>query len=195
MFVKPYSPDRRWSADEYLAWESVQEFKNELIDNRVWLMLGAGLRHNTISINLMMTMHPTAEEKGFELLLSRMCLKVDPESTYVYPDLSLVQGEPQMSVRMNQHTFENPTVLFEILSPHTEAMDRGRKLDLYLQLDSLDAYFLVAQDKPLIEAHRRAGGEWRFSETAGLDSNLAIPALDCEIPLREVYRRVQFDHA
>ena len=52
MIVKPYTPDRLWSADEYLAWESEQEYKNELIDNCVWIMRGANVQHNVISSNL-----------------------------------------------------------------------------------------------------------------------------------------------
>ncbi len=53
MLVKPYMPDRLWSADEYLEWESEQPYKNELIDNRVWIMCGASSRHNLISASLL----------------------------------------------------------------------------------------------------------------------------------------------
>ena len=193
MYIKPYTPDRLWSADEYLAWESQQEFKNELIDNRVWIMCGADPRHNAISMSLMMTLHPTVEERDYTLLLSRMCLKVDPDSTFVYPDLSLVRGEPRMSVRLNQHTFEDPVVIFEIVSPSTHELDRGRKKELYLQLESLHAYILVSQDEPQVEVYKRAAGDWRHLEISGLDASLRIHLLDCEIPLSEVYRRVSFE--
>ena len=193
MLVKPYMPDKIWSADEYLAWESEQEFKNELIDNRVWIMCGANQRHNVISLNLMVALHPLAEERGYTLLWSRMCLKVDPDSTYAYPDMSIVRGEPKMSCRLNQHTFEDPVVIFEILSQSTEKMDRTRKKDLYLQLESLDAYILVSEEKPRVEMFRRQGDTWLYYECAGLDASLVIPALDCEIPLSEAYRQVRFE--
>ena len=92
MIVKPYTPDKLWSADEYLEWESEQEFKNELIDNRVWIMRGANLQHNTISINLIVALLPAARETGCSLLGSRMCLEIDPASTFVYPDMTIVRG-------------------------------------------------------------------------------------------------------
>ncbi len=193
MMVKPYSPDWLWSADEYLAWESEQEFKNELIDNRVWIMLGASLRHNRILTSLIGTLYPMVLDLDYQVFGSKMCLEVDRYSTFVYPDVAIVRGEPQMSCRFNQHTFENPTVLCEILSTHTEKLDRGRKKDLYLQLESLEAYILVAQDKPQVEMLQRHGERWRQLQFAGLDSSLRIPALDCEIPLSEIYRRVEFE--
>lgn len=195
MLVKPYSPDKIWSADEYLAWESEQEFKNELIDNRVWIMCGANQWHSAISVNLVMALHPLTEERGYTVLWSRMCLQVDPDSTYVYPDMSIVRGEPKMSCRLNQHSFEDPVVIFEILSEGTEEMDRGRKKELYLQLESLDAYVLVSEEQPRVEMYRRQGGAWLYEECAGLDSTLQITAPHCEIPLSEIYRQISFDRA
>ncbi len=192
MFVKPYSPDKLWSADEYLEWESEQEFKNELIDNRVWLMLGAGLRHASISVNLIVIFHHMFEERDFTPLGGRTCLQIDPESTFAYPDFMLFAGMPQEHFRFNQCFFKDPAVIFEILSPSTEEMDRGRKKALYLQLESLQSYILISQDKPLIEAHQRAGDEWRCETFAGLDANLLISAPECEIPLSSIYRELSF---
>ena len=195
MLVKQYMPDRLWSADEYLAWESEQPYKNELIDNRVWVMCGANKRHNLISINLMAALHPLADEQGYELLGSRMCLKVDPDSTFVYPDLTIVRGEPRMSCHLNQHSFEDPTLIFEILSQSTEKMDRTRKKDLYLQLESLQAYILVSQEESQVEMFHRQDDDWQYNVRAGLEANLPIQALDCEIPLSDIYRHVRLADA
>jgi len=195
MFVKPYSPDKLWSADEYLAWESAQEFKNELIDKRVWLMLGAGPRHASISTNLIFIFHHMFEERDFTPFGSRACLQIDPESTFVYPDFMLLAGMPQEHFRFNQCFFKDPTVIFEILSPSTEDMDRGRKKELYLRLESLQTYILVSQDKPLVEAFTRNADDWQHRVCAGLDASLVIPTPDCEIPLSEVYQQVSFADA
>ena len=193
MLVKPYMPDRLWSADEYLAWESEQPFKNELIDNRVWIMCGASRRHNVINVNLMAALHPLVDEQGYELLGSRMCLKVDSDSTFVYPDMTIVRGEPRMSCRLNQHTFEDPVIIFEILSPSTEMMDRMRKRDLYLQLESLQGYFLVSQDKPRIESYSRQGEGWFYQDWSGLAESLVIDAVSCELPLLDIYNKARLE--
>ena len=77
---------------------------------------------------------------------------------------------------------ENPTLLFEILSPSTERIDRKRKRELYLQIPTLSGYFLVSQDKPLIETHTRSSDDWQYREYSGLDATLVIPTPECEIP-------------
>lgn len=195
MFVKPYTPDKLWNADEYLAWESEQEFKNELIDNRVWLMLGAGLRHARISTNIMVIFHSMFEDRVVTPLGSRACLQIDPDSTFVYPDFMLLAGTPQEHFRFNQCFFKDPSVVFEILSPSTEDMDRGRKKELYLQLESLQTYILISQDRPLIEAYLRSSDDWHYREYSGLDATLVFPTPDCEIPLSEIYQRVSFTDA
>ena len=187
MVVEPYEPDKLWSADEYLAWESRQEFKNELIDNRVWLMLGANLQHNSISMNLMMALYRLVQKRGLMLFGGRMCLEVERQSTFVYPDMTIVPGEPNMSCRFEQHTFEDPIVIFEIVSPDTCEMDRGRKKDLYLGLPSLQAYYLIAQDEALIEAHIRQGAAWQYREWRDLDAAAEIITLDCQLPLSKIY--------
>ena len=87
---------------------------------------------------------------------------------------------------------ENPTLLFEILSPSTEKIDRNRKRELYLRIPSLSGYFLVSQDKPLIEAHTRKSDDWSLRIFSGMDATLVIPAPDCEIPLMEIYQQVRF---
>jgi Uma2 family endonuclease len=41
----------------------------------------------------------------------------------------------------------NPVVVVEVLSPRTEAYDRGKKFDLFRSLESLRDYILVASDR------------------------------------------------
>ena len=193
MLVKPYVPDKIWSADKYLEWESAQPYKNELIDNHVWVMCGASRRHNLISVNMMTALHPLLDEQDYTLLGSRMCLKVDPDSIFVYPDLTIVRGEPRMSRRLNQHIFEDPTLIIEILSPSTKKMDRTRKRDIYLQLESLQAYILVSQEEPRIESYSRQEDGWLYQDWSGLDAILELEAIDCEILLKDIYGQLRFD--
>ena len=37
---------------------------------------------------------------------------------------------------------ENPTLLFEILSPSTERIDRSRKREQYLKIPTVSGYYL-----------------------------------------------------
>ena len=131
--------------------------------------------------------------KGCEVYASKMRVQVDRAATYTYPDIIVVCGEPRFRSDLSQDTLENPTLLFEILSPSTELIDRNRKFRQYLQLESLQAYFLVAQDKPLIESYTRQGDDWLYRSWSGLDATVEIDTLDCAIPLEDIYSSLRFE--
>ena len=184
--------ERLMSAEEFLLWEREQPFKYELINNRTYPLPGSSPSHNLINFDLAFAIRSRLENQGCKVFGIDIQLQVDRASTYTYPDVIAVCGEAQFRLDLSPPMLENPTLLFEILSPSTESRDRNQKLDRYLEIPSLTGYFLVAQDKPLIEAHQRAGDDWRCETFAGLDASLEISAPACEIPLSEVYRQVIF---
>lgn len=185
--------ERLLSVNEFLEWESRQTFRHELINGRVIDMPGASRSHNRIVLSLASALEYRLERMGCEIYAVEVGVLVNLEGTYTYPDVIVVCGEQRVRAEAPQTSLENPTLLFEVLSPSTEMYDRNQKREQYLQIPSLAGYFLVSQDKPLIEAHLKSGDALLRHEYAGLESSLLIPALDCEIPLSEVYRRVPFE--
>jgi len=96
----------------------------------------------------------------------------------------------------------NPTVIVEVLSPSTEAIDRGDKLHRYRRwLPTLTDYVLVAQDRPLIDHYQRTPTgspapqeqrRWELETLEGLDALLHLPSIACTVSLSEVYERIVF---
>ncbi len=81
-----------------------------------------------------------------------------------------------------------------MLSPTTEAYDRGAKWVLYRGLASLQEYILVSQDKPLVEQYvRQDDGSWKFTATEGVEASLFLPSLGCTLSLAEVYDQVTLE--
>ena len=72
-------------------------------------------------------------------------------------------------------------------------MDRGRKKDLYLQLESLRTYILISQHMPRVEAYTRREDGWHFRLLSGLEESLEIEEPACVLPLAEIYLKLQFD--
>lgn len=110
---------------------------------------------------------------------------------FTYPDVVVVCGEPRLA---DEHldTLLNPTLLIEVLSPSTEAYDRGKKFEHYRTIESLAEYLLVAQDEPRIEQFvRQPDGHWLFTAIAGLPATILLPSIRCELSLSEVYDKVQ----
>ena len=48
----------------------------------------------------------------------------------------------------------NPKVIFEVLSPSTEAYDRGAKFRRYRSIASLEEYVLIASEEFVVEVYR-----------------------------------------
>jgi Uma2 family endonuclease len=84
----------------------------------------------------------------------------------------------------------DPMVVFEVLSPGTEARDRYEKWDRYKELPSLRHYVLVHRDRPLITVRSRQGDRWTGEIIEGLDRVFALSAIDFEMALAAVYEDV-----
>ena len=150
--------ERIWPADEYLAWESEQSTKFELIDNYIVAMSGASRAHNIITVNITASLYFQLRKKPCEVYQADMRVQAEGESSYTYPDVVVVCGEPKFRHDTNPETLQNPTLIFEALSPSTEDIDRGRKFAQYLQLPSLEGYFLVSQGQAQSRILHSAGG-------------------------------------
>lgn len=84
----------------------------------------------------------------------------------------------------------NPTVIFEVLSPSTESVDRGAKLSSYRRIESLMHYVLVSQDEPRVEVYtmQMDSNSWTRDVATGLEAQISLPAIGVELKLADVYR-------
>jgi Uma2 family endonuclease len=80
-----------------------------------------------------------------------------------------------------------------VLSPSTEAFDRGDKFVRYRHLESLTDYVLVASERMQIEHYVRQEDEsWNLKEYHQPGDRLPLASIGCELPLAEIYERVSF---
>jgi Uma2 family endonuclease len=109
------------------------------------------------------------------------------------PTSSSFCGEPEYH-DTHKDIVLNPKAIFEVLSPSTEAFDRGEKFTrLQTCNPTLTDYVLVSQDRPQIEHYtRQADGEWTYRLHLGLESSVALPSIGCTLKLADVYDRVAF---
>lgn len=182
-----------FTADEYLALERNSEVRHEYLDGFVYAMAGESPEQSTTCFNLAGIIHAQLRDKpcrGFSL---NMKVRTSPSGLYAYPDLSVVCGEPVYHDE-RRDVLVNPTVIFEVLSPSTEAYDRGEKSLRYrTQIESLQDYVLVSQDRPRLEHYtRQPDGTWTSEEVNGLEGVLRLSSIECQISLNEVYERITF---
>jgi Uma2 family endonuclease len=87
----------------------------------------------------------------------------------------------------------NPSLIVEVLSPSTEAYDRGEKFTHYKSIESFREYILIAQHRPHATHYfKESDGRWIHEEVNELGAHLRIMSLDCELNLRDVYENVEF---
>jgi Uma2 family endonuclease len=184
--------EKLYSPQEYRALERAAECKSEYVEGRIYAMAGASREHILITFNIGRSLGNQLANRPCEIYPSDMRVKSAAARNYRYPDIAVVCGAAQFEDH-RADTLLNPTLLVEVLSPSTEASDRGEKFAEYMRIPSLREYLLVAQDRPRIDHYARQGAGWLLTVAEGLDAVLTLDAIGCALELREVYRRVLDD--
>ena len=185
------NPKTHVTPEEYLEFERTSEYKHEYYKGEIFAMTGASARHNTINFNTGVTLGAQLKGTRCRGYANDQRVKIPATDLYTYPDLAIVCGEP---VYEQSDTLTNPALIVEVLSPSTQDYDRGQKFDHYRKLPSLAEYLLIAQSRcHVIHYARQSENTWLMSEYDDLQSVITLPAINCRLPLADVYDRVEFD--
>ncbi|HWE00776.1 MAG TPA: Uma2 family endonuclease [Tepidisphaeraceae bacterium] len=157
-------------------------------------MAGGSEPHSLISVNLIGELRNRLKGNPCAVYDPNMRLKVMATGLRTYPDASVYCGGREYdSEDMFRLTLTNPTFIFEVLSLSTEVYDRGMKASHYRRIESLKALVLGSQDMPRVEVYCRQGdGTWALRELEGLSEALKLPMIGVELPLSEIFDRVDF---
>jgi len=187
--VKEPAPKYNYiSRDEYLAMERTADEKHEYYDGYVVDMSGARLRHNQVAANLYVAIGSYLEGKECQLLPSNMRVSTPNRDAYIYPDATIVCGEPELEDDQFD-TLINPVVVFEIFSPSTSKNNVGYKLIWYQHIPSLKEYIMIDTKKRFVQAVRKqTDGAWRFEDITAPDGELYIPTIQFRVTFNDIYR-------
>jgi len=185
-------PIQRYTPEQYLEIDRHAEFKSEYLNSEIFAMAGASRAHNLISGNIFIAFSLQLRTQPCETYMNDMRVQTSPAGLYTFPDVVVVCGQPQFR---DDHadTLLNPTVIVEVLSPTTEAFDRGEKFAQFRRLPSLTDYLLVSQTQPRAEHFARTpDGLWLLSEADGPQAQIALPSIGCTLLLSDLYNKVPF---
>lgn len=194
---------RHYSVEEYFQIEEQSDEKYEYWDGVLvplrepLAMAGGSYEHGVIAANIVRAFGNRTLGGPCQVLGSDVRIKLARSTRYVYPDASIVCGQPQFDPKDRRHgTISNPRVLVEVLSPSTQAFDRNEKMQGYLQIESLEEYLMVSQSQPRIEGFfRQDGGTWLFTPVEGVDASLLVRSMKFDVPLREIFLNIEFPAA
>ncbi len=185
-------PIQSMTVAEYLTLERSSQERHQYYLGEIFAMGGASRSHNRITSNIGALLNIAFQNRSCEEFVADMRVRVSRTGLYTYPDIVALCGPPQFD-DAHKDTLINPQVIFEVLSPSSELFDRGKKFQLYRELDSLCDYILVAQDRVALEHFRRGdGNDWIMQPLHSANQTLKIISLGVELPLAEIYRKVEF---
>lgn len=184
------------SADEYLVWESQQEEKYEYENGKIIAMTGGTVPHSQIPANLAALFIPHLRGKGCKVSVSDAKVLVRSRK-YYYPDVVVSCDDRD---RFSRDFLQYPVLIAEVLSPTTEARDRGIKQQSYMAIDTLQAYVLIDSERPIVEVYQRHSDRaWEYQSIAieqttfeKDDPLIQITSIDLQFPLSALYENVDF---
>ena len=186
--VKPASSGLKLTYDDFVLFPD-DGMRHELIDGEHYLTPSPNMRHQQISMNLVLLIgnwlegHPAGRlfHAPFDVVLSKYDV-VAPDLLYVSKERSNVLTTPNVQGA--------PDLVIEIGSPSTRRRDETIKRRLYERSDVLE-YWIVDPDIELVRVYRRSGESFarpiELSREAGdVLSPSLLPGL--ELPLARIFR-------
>ena len=185
-----------FTPEEYITLErkailDAETVRSEYMNGKIIGRSSSNWAHNLIAGNIVAGLYTRLGNSECLAFANEMRVSIPSANSYFYPDVGVVCGEPRFEDNIFD-TLLNPIVIVEVLSPSTEAYDRGEKFSHYRQLQSLREYILVSQDKVCVEHYVRQTEQWVLTDFQELEQHLPLTSIQCELPLREIYERVSF---
>lgn len=167
----------------FLAWLDRREERYELVRGRVVMMVNATRAHGIIVMNLASLLRAQLDLRQWTVI-AEFGLDAGPR-TLRFPDIVVDRAGGAAT----DLTATAPVLAAEVLSPSTAAIDLGDKAAEYLQLPSLFAYLVLAQDEA--KAWLWLRGEYGFPAgpevIVGEDEIIRVAALGLDLPLKDIY--------
>jgi Uma2 family endonuclease len=188
-------PKTYMTAEEYLAWEELQETKHEYLNGmvyEVYAMAGAKDAHVTITLNVASLLKAHLRGTPCRTYIADMKLQADEDSAYFYPDV-FVTCDPRD--RISEYHKSYPKLIVEVLSPSTAGYDRGDKFAAYRKMPSLEEYVVIDPAKLTVDLFRkREDGLWVLYPSEGQNA-VEFASIGLSASFADLFEDVQVEDA
>lgn len=184
-------PTQKYTLEEYLALERQSEIRYEYWAGEVFALSGGSLNHDLLAGNVYNSLFNQLAGRNCRVFTINLQIKVPAAAPYRYADGSVVCGQPETEEFNGNDLLVNPSLIWEVLSPSTEAYDRGDKFTYYKSIPSFTEYLLIAQHR-LHVTHflKQTEKEWLQQEYNDQSETITLASVNCKLPLSEIYRDV-----
>jgi len=179
---------RKMTVEEYFQLDRDPTTRYEYIEGYAVAMSGGSVAHEWIAKNLIREMDRHLQSNPCQSHTSDMKLFIPATGSYFLPDVTVSCDE--YDNRMDTQAIRSPRLVVEVLSPSTEADDRGYKFYYYRTLPSLQEYVLVSSRYQFVEIFRRQSDETWSYQAYRPGQAVKFESLEIELTFAEMYARV-----
>ena len=174
------------TADEFLEID-FGERKAELDNGVIHMMAGGTARHARVQFNILLALGEKLRGTGCTPYNSDMATRTHDLSIR-YPDVTVFCGHdgPEDDERK---AFEDPRVLFEVLSGGTSRTDLRIKLPEYKLLPSVDTIVFVDIATERLRVVQRTGPNGWSEAAHDMPADVALPSLGVTLTHTEIFAR------
>lgn len=146
-------------------------------------------RHARIIKNISYALIKKLDEDDYEVFSQDPQIFISLTGSYRIPDVTVAPSLEEQIFEKDSLT--NPVVVIEVLSPSNGGEDFVQKIYDYKSVDSLQEYWLVRQEKQMLERYIRHDEEdWICRSFDSTHEKILFPTLDCSIDLSKIYKGV-----
>ena len=183
-------PVSKLNLDQFIDWENEQAERHEFYREEIFAMVGVRRIHGLVGLNIAMSLKQ--QLRGSSCAVFVESLKVKVNENIFYPDVFVTCDKADLQTDM---IFTAPSVIVEVLSPSTQAFDRGLKFAAYRQITSLKEYLLVDPDTRVVELYRRgAEGLFTLHDYTG-QSACEFTSIGCVLATADIFESLNFTEA
>ncbi|NPD67214.1 Uma2 family endonuclease [Lichenicola cladoniae] len=173
--------------EEFFDWAGAQEGRYEFDGFQPVAMVGGTGNHARIIRNINFQLTGRLGDGPCEALASDAGIQT-VGNRIRYPD-GVVTCKPFDGTR---HIVPEPVIVFEVVSASSARDDRNGKLREYHAVPSIRRYVLVEQSVMVLTVFSRQGAQPWSAVSLGEGDTLVLPEIGVEIPVSDIYRRVDF---
>jgi len=160
----------------------------EYIDGQVIMLAGGSLNHARIATNVNGILRNLLRGGPCQAFTSDATLQVGA-GRYVLPDITVTCDERD---HQGNDYLQYPCLLFEVLSPGTEDIDRGRKFTYYRNMPTIREYVLINSLEVCVELFRREKKTLWTLHLFGIDDEITLTSIGVTLSVHEIYENVMF---
>jgi Uma2 family endonuclease len=183
------SAPRRWTVDEFFAWQERQPERYELVDGfPVRMMAGAKNVHDDIVVNVLAELRNRLRGSGCRPFTGDGSVETKPGQVR-RPDIGVDCGRRDP----NATKAASPRLVVEVLSSTTRDFDTIGKLEEHKLVDSLERILVIEPNAPEVIIWMRGSDRaWRKAIRRGLDQEIDMPEIGVTLSFSEIYDGVEF---